>query len=101
MSPQIKLTDQFRLLMRQAVRMSKDESVDAMLLLLDGPTDWEELRTLVGKHAVLIAVEQPEHGAGAAEYEFPVVALNMGPASVQEQLGQALLEGVADDSTLR
>ncbi len=97
MSPQIKLTDQFRLLMRQAVRMSKDESVDAMLLLLDGPTDWEELRGLAGKHPVLIAVEKPEHGAGAAEFEFPVVVLKMGDASVQEQLGQALLEGVAAD----
>jgi DNA integrity scanning protein DisA with diadenylate cyclase activity len=77
--------------------MAKDGHADAVLLLMEGPSDWEELRGTAGKQHVFIAGDTAEQVEGAAEAEFPVVLLGTSSSPVYERLTQSLLECVADD----
>lgn len=91
------MTDQFKALFRWALQMAKDGHVDALLLLLDGPTDWEEIQSAAGEQTVLVVSDKPDRVPGAAEAGFPVVLLDMPGSPVYERLTQSLLECVADD----
>ena len=77
--------------------MAKATEADALLFLLDGPTDWERLKGMTNKEKVLIAVEHEDHVQDATEQGFHVVVLDMPGSPVYEKLTQALLEAVADD----
>ena len=97
MSHHVKITEQVETLCELGLRMAKKIEADALLLLLEGPVDWAQLRKLTDKVRVLIAVEQEEHAHGAAEMGFHCVVLEMPGAPVYEKLTQSLLEAVADD----
>ena len=77
--------------------MAKDAEADALLLMLEGPTDWDEIKQAVGTTKILVAADTPEFVAGAAEAGLPTVVLDMADQPVYEKLTQALLEAVADD----
>ncbi len=68
-----------------------------MLVMVDGPTDWEKLKKKAGGQKLLLAADTDAEVAGAAEQELAVVLLNMPDAPVYERLTQALLEAVADE----
>jgi DNA integrity scanning protein DisA with diadenylate cyclase activity len=97
MGAQKRLPDQFRALCRLAVQLAKAEEADALLVLLDRPTDWQALKKLTGKQSVLVAADLAEQVAGADEAGLATVLLDMDGSPVYERLTQALLEGVADD----
>jgi DNA integrity scanning protein DisA with diadenylate cyclase activity len=97
MAAKIKLTDQFKALYQWALLLAKDGHADAVLLLMEGATDWEELRAAASKQHVLVASDTEEQVTGAAEAGFPVVLLGTSTSPVYERLSQALLECVADD----
>ncbi|MBI3838652.1 MAG: DNA integrity scanning protein DisA nucleotide-binding domain protein [Planctomycetia bacterium] len=67
------------------------------MLLLEGPTDWDRLKTHAGEEKILIAADFPAQIEGAAEVGLATVVLKMPDAPVHEKLTQALLESVADD----
>jgi DNA integrity scanning protein DisA with diadenylate cyclase activity len=92
-----RFTDQFQTLLELAVRMAADTSADALLLLLEGPSDWARLKELVGDQKLLVAADEPEQVEGAAESGIATVLLKMQDAPVYEKLTQAILESVADD----
>jgi DNA integrity scanning protein DisA with diadenylate cyclase activity len=92
-----KLTKQFKTLLLQAAQLSQDTDADALLVLLEGPLDWEELRELVNHERIIVAADEPEHLAGASDFGLAAVPLHMRGGLVQEKLTQALLESVADD----
>jgi diadenylate cyclase len=92
-----RLTDQFQKIIDLAGRLAGLVAADALLVLLEGPTDWEQLKVLVGDGKVLIAADMAEQLEGAAEAELATVVLNMADSPVYEKLTQALLESVADD----
>jgi hypothetical protein len=96
MKPQ-KFTDQSHTLLTLAVRLVKSIEADALLLLLEGPTDWKSLRKAAGRQKLLVAADTPAQIAGAAEAGLEVVVLDMAGSPVHERLTQALLEAVADD----
>ena len=77
--------------------MAGDGHVDALLLLLDGPTDWEDLRSIADGQTVLVAADKAEIVPGAADAGFAIVLLDMPGSPVYERLTQSLLECVADD----
>ena len=77
--------------------MAKAQEVDALLLLLDGPTDWQRLKKLTGRQKVLVAANTSEQLEGAGEAKLSTVLLDMAESPVYERLTQALLESVADD----
>ncbi len=92
-----KLTEQSRTLMNVAVELAASMQVEAILVLFDAPTEWEELSRLAKGQKVIAAADRVEQVAGAEEAGIPVVLLEMAESPVHEKLGQALLEAVADD----
>lgn len=92
-----KLTDQFETIFQQAVQLCAAGRGDALMLLVEGPSDWKKLKAMAGDQKLLIAADVAEQTDGAAEENLPVVLLKMPDAPVYEKLTQALLESVADD----
>ena len=94
---QQRFNEQFASIYKLAVQLSKNVDADALLVMLDGPTDWEELRSRAGREKILVAAENEEALAGAAEAGLVPVVLDTHDTPVFEKLTQALLESVADD----
>ena len=96
MKPQ-KLSDQFLTLFELAVRTAQATEADSLMLLLEGPADWDRLKELAAGQKILLAADSAQQLTGAAEAGLPAVLLNMPESPVNEKLTQALLESVADD----
>lgn len=81
------------------VALKADRNADALLLLLDGSTDWKRISELTNasKNTVIIAVDTLEDLDGAAEASLHPLALNKEKAPFLERLQQALLEAAADE----
>lgn len=92
-----KLTEQFRTLYDLGLRLARQVEADGLLVLVDAPTDWEELRSLAGSQKVVIAADTAVQIDGCTAAGLPYVLLDMPGAPVNEKLAQALLESVADD----
>src|SRR5215467_8409732 len=92
-----KITQQFQSIIDLAARLAEVVAADALMILLEGPTDWQELREVTTGQRVVLAADFPRELDGAAEAGFPLVVLNMAESPVHEKLTQALLESVADD----
>jgi len=93
----LRLTDRFKTLFNMATALSRSAGADAVLLLLDGPGDWQRLRKRAGDAKILVAADTPEQLEGAKEADLESVVLDMADSPVHERLTQALLEAVADD----
>jgi diadenylate cyclase len=92
-----RFTDQLLTIFEAAAALSAARDADAMLLLLDGPTDWQRLKLVAGEEKIVVAADFESQIKGAAEEGLPTVLLNNPEAPVHEKLTQALLESVADD----
>lgn len=81
------------------VALKADRNADALLLLLDGGTDWKRISELTQatKNTVIIAVDTIEDLDGAAEANLHPLALNKEKAPFLERLQEALLEAAADE----
>lgn len=93
----LRLSDQNKIVLVHAARVSDAVDAGAMLLLLDGPANWETLRTLVGEENLIVAADREDDLEGANEAGIGVVVLDMPAAPVYEKITQAVLESVADD----
>jgi DNA integrity scanning protein DisA with diadenylate cyclase activity len=96
----LKFGKQFATILELAVRLAQADPADradALLVMIDGPTDWEALKATAGAQRLLIAADVAEQVEGAAAHQLPFVLLNMPEAPVAEKLAQALLEAVADE----
>ena len=93
MKPQ-KLTKQFASILDLAVQLCAAKEADAILVVLEGPTDWERLQQLGRGHKVLVAADQEEQLAGAAEAGLAPVPLELGNVPVFDKLTHAILESV-------
>ena len=92
-----KFDDQFSTIYDLAIQLSAAADADALLVMLDGPTDWNKLRELAGDEKILVCADHEDAITGDTEAGLSAVILNMGDAPVFEKLTQALLESVADD----
>ena len=70
---------------------------DAILIMLEGPTDWEKLLEEADGTMIVVAANHEDKLVGAAEAGLAAVQLGREDAPVFEKLTQALLESVADD----
>ncbi len=95
--PSQRPTAHFQNIIELAGRLAGLVAADALLILMEAPTDWEQLKLLVGDGKVLIAADTAEQIEGAADAGLSTVVLNMADSPVYEKLTQALLESVADD----
>lgn len=96
MKPQT-FSKQFATIYELAVQLSQAAEADALLVLLDGPTDWEALKKIAGNEKLLVAADGRAELEGAAEHGLATVVLDMKEAPIFEKLAQALLEAVADE----
>ncbi|TWT96386.1 DNA integrity scanning protein DisA nucleotide-binding domain protein [Neorhodopirellula pilleata] len=94
-----RLTKHNASMIRAGVALKEDRGADAILLLLDGSTDWKRISELAesGKNVVIVAVDTLEDLDGAAEAGLKPLALNKEKAPLLERLQEALLEAAADE----
>ena len=92
-----KSSDQFAKLYDLAVGLAKATEADALLVFVEQPADWEQLKKNAGKQKIVIAADAEPDLEGAKEAELDTVLVNLPDASVYDKLTQALLESVADD----
>jgi len=86
-------------MIRTAAALMRDRNADAMLMLLDGSTDWKKIAEMVQPidKPIIVAVDSPEDLEGAAEAGLKPLALNKEKAPLLERLQHALLESAADE----
>ena len=94
---QQRFSKQFATVYDLAVQFSDKADADALLVVLSGPTDWEQLLSRSGGEKILVAADLEEELAGAQEAGLEAVVLNMEDAPVFDKLAQALLQSVAAD----
>ena len=94
---QQRFNEQFASIYELAVNLSKQVDADVLLVMLDGPTDWQELSKRAGREKILAAADTEEALVGAKEAGLETIVLGMHEAPVFEKLTQALLESVADE----
>ena len=90
-------SDQFATIYGLAVKLSVATDADALLVMLDGSTDWKAIKKAARRTKILVVADLEEELEGAAEEGLATLVLDMEEAPVFEKLTQALLEAVADD----
>src|SRR5690606_29924342 len=75
-SPMAKFSDQFEAFCGLASQLAKVHQTDAVLYLLDRPTDWKRLHVATDVESVVIASDVEEALAGAADEGFETIFLN-------------------------
>ena len=78
-----------------AVALAAAEDAVAVLLMLGGPTDWQQLREHTPNTKIILAGDSAEELEEAREMGFDIVPLNMRESPVIEKLTQALLTAVS------
>ncbi len=86
---------QFAAVIDLGAQLARRTEAGAMLLMLEGPTDWAELRERTGGIRLVVAADTEDELAGAAEVGLDTIVLKMQDSPVIEKLTQALLTGVA------
>lgn len=93
----LRINDKFEAVFSSAVKLTEMLQASAVLLLLEGPADWQRLRALAGTTRVILAADDEESVEGATEADFIALVLDMADRPVNAKLEQALLEALADD----
>ena len=87
--------DDFSAVIDLAARLCRQTEAGALLLMLEGSTDWAVLRKRTEGLALVVAADTAEELAGAEEVGLATIVLAMEDSPVIEKLTQALLTGVA------
>ncbi len=96
MTPQ-RFSGQLAAIYDLAVQLADSVKAQAILVLLDSPTEWEKLKTRSDATKVLVASDQADHIEGASQAGLATVVLQKDDTPVFEKLTQALLEAVAHE----
>lgn len=93
-----RFTKQLTVMLETAGAMAIQTGADAMLVLLEGSTDWEKLRQAVPRSVeqVIVATDREEDLNGVEAEGLLPLPLNKEKSPVLERLQHALLEAVAD-----
>lgn len=93
-----KITKQFTTILAAAGALVSEADADALLVLLDGSTDWQRLRQAIplSVEKVIVAADLEQDLAGAADAGLIPLPLNKEKSPLLERLQHALLEAVAD-----
>ncbi|MFO1066672.1 MAG: DNA integrity scanning protein DisA nucleotide-binding domain protein [Pirellulales bacterium] len=94
-----KITKQFTTILAAAGALVVESDADALLVLLDGSTDWPKLRQSIPESVkkVIVAADDASDLNGAAEAGLIPLTLNKEMSPLLERLQHALLEAVADE----
>lgn len=93
-----RFTKQFAVMLETAGTLALQTGADALLVLLDGQTDWEKLRQAIPANItqVIVAADLEEDLQGAETRGLLPLPLNKEKSPLLERLQNALLEAVAD-----
>jgi hypothetical protein len=61
-----RITEQFKSIIDLAAQLAKVVAADALLILIEGPIDWDDLREAVVGNRVVLAADFPAELDGAA-----------------------------------
>src|SRR5689334_21903158 len=92
-----RFTKQFATFFEMAIRACKEAEADAVMVMMEGATDWDQLRTRAGDLKVIVVGDTPEDVAGAAAAGLLVVVLGFKDAPIFDKVTKALLECVAKE----
>lgn len=94
-----RLTKHNAAMVSAAVALLQDRGADAILILLEGSTDWKRIAEICAScdKPIIVAVDAPDDLEGAAEAGLNPIALNKEKAPLLERLQHALLEAAADE----
>ncbi len=92
-----KFNAQFAKFFDLAAKLAENAEADALLIVLDAPTEWQKVTDKSVETKILIASGSEATLEGARGAGFQTVLVNLPDAPVFEKLTQALLEAVADD----
>lgn len=93
----LRIGEKFEAVFSSAVKLTEMLEASAVLLLLEGPADWQRLKALAGGTRVILAADDEESVDGAVEAGMDALVLDMADRPVNAKLEQALLEALADD----
>lgn len=93
----MRFNEEFETIYDTVLQLAKAVGADAVLLLLDGPVDWEHLKERTNSDKVVVAVEQTDQAVAAVEADLPTVLLETTDVPVYDRLSQALLKAIADE----
>ena len=84
----VKIDDQLSDFLDLAAKLCQEREASALLVLLPGPTDWEELKNRLNGLKVVVTADLEEELAGAAEAGLDTIVLNMPEDSSLERTAQ-------------
>ncbi|HEX4129173.1 MAG TPA: diadenylate cyclase [Pirellulales bacterium] len=93
----MRFNEEFQTIYDTVVRLSKAVGADAVLVLVDGASDWAFLREHSGGEKVIVAVEDDSQVIDAVAADLPTVLLDTAEVPVYDKLSQALLKAIADE----
>ncbi len=93
-----RITKQLSTILNAAGSLVEQTHADALLVLLDGTTDWQKLRQSLPEsiQKVIVAADREEDLHGASEFGLIPLPLHKEKSPLLERLQHALLEAVAD-----
>jgi diadenylate cyclase len=93
-----RFTKQLTTIVEAAGALTLQTGADAMLILLDGPADWQKLRQTIlpAVENIIVAADSLEDLKGAESAGLLPLPLNKEKSPLLERLQHALLEAVAD-----
>jgi len=94
---QQKISKQFATIYGLGVKLSSAAEADALLVMLEGPTEWDKLKKGARNEKILVVADLEEELEGAQEAGLATLVLDMEDAPVFEKLTQALLAAVAEE----
>ncbi|MGC4004533.1 MAG: diadenylate cyclase [Pirellulales bacterium] len=93
----VKLSDQFRNVVQLGAKLAPEVDADALMIMLDGPTDWLQLKQLSGDVPLFVAADDKDALDGCDAEGIKGVHVNVPDGPIYEKLTQALVESVAED----
>ncbi|MDA7980546.1 MAG: diadenylate cyclase [Pirellulales bacterium] len=97
MKKTLRFAGNFAELFDVALRLIPSVQAQAILVLIEAPTDWDEIAAKAGDIPVVMAADSAELLEGAEEAGLSAVAIDMPKSSVHDKLSQGLLEAAAED----
>jgi DNA integrity scanning protein DisA with diadenylate cyclase activity len=93
----VKLGKQFATLFELAVRLAGEGEAEAVLVLIEGTADWDQIKPKADEFRTVVAVEADDQLQAVRTAGLTAVQVEMPDAPVFEKLTQSLLNCVAED----
>jgi DNA integrity scanning protein DisA with diadenylate cyclase activity len=93
----VQFDDELRTIYESAVHLARAFDVDGIVLMLDGPTDWEAVKANANGVHIVVAADSEEELEGAAAAGLDAVVVEPSESPVNEKLSQALVKAVSEE----